>query len=312
MRLIKPKSLKQGDVIGIATPASSLNRYEALEKGIRYIESIGFRVELAPNVYKECGYLAGNDDERLKDIHLLFNKKSVKCIFAARGGYGSMRLINKLDYSLIKRNPKILVGYSDITALQLAILAKTGLISFSGPMVGVELADGLKPKQEEQFWQMLTSSSLPDSITIPKNKQRCYSKGFAKGCLLGGNLSIISALIGTSYFPNISNTILFLEEIDERPYRIDRMLMQLKLAGIFYRTNGILLGMFTNCIPEKRKPSLSLEQVLQDLFNGCSFPVIGHIPYGHRGGSLTFPIGIQVQFDTKSREIKFLESPTNG
>ncbi|MBI3189836.1 MAG: LD-carboxypeptidase, partial [Ignavibacteriales bacterium] len=287
MQIIKPKVLKRGDVIGIAAPASPPASEQHLVRGIRYLESLGFRIELGKYVQKRRGYLAGTDRERISDLHDLFSNPKVKAIFTIRGGYGCTRILPQLNYRLIRRNPKILVGYSDITALQLALLSKSGLISFSGPMVAVEMAGKLQGEAEEQFWRCLTSSSKPKILQTHDPAKRIVHKGITEGILLGGNLSLVASLVGTEYFPKIKPSILMLEEIEERPYRVNRMLNQLRLAKVFKRTAGVALGEFTGCEPEAGKPSLTLQQVFEDSFQGYNFPVVGHFHNGHVDDLLT-------------------------
>jgi muramoyltetrapeptide carboxypeptidase len=308
MHIIKPKALKRGDVIGIAAPASPPTPREKLNKGIRYLEQLGYRVELGSHINNRKGYLAGSDRDRASDLHQLFGNRKVKAIFTARGGYGCQRLLPLLDYRLIRRNPKILVGYSDITALQLALSAKTGLVTFSGPMVASEMATGLNSQTEEQFWECLTSTKrLPAIQTKKRYNIFSQSRSSVTGRLLGGNLTLITMLLGTPYFPSLKNSILFLEEIGEQPYRIDRMLQKMKLAGILKEINGVMLGAFINCNPEKGKPSLKLQKICQDIFHQTHYPIISGFPYGHIKDSVTLPLGIRARLDALNRKVEFLE-----
>ena len=309
MRIIKPKLLQCGDVIGICAPASPPASEEKLNKGIRYLEQLGFRVELGKHVNERRGYLAGTDKQRAADINQLFANPKVKAIFAVRGGYGSHRILPLLNYNLIKRNPKILVGYSDITALHLALMEKSKMVSFSGPMVAVEMSDGLNGKVEERFWEMLMSTHRPKIINGSSNSSISIKhKKISTGRLLGGNLSILTALIGTRFFPALNDPIYLLEEIDERPYRIDRMLQQIKLSDHIKQIKGIALGDFRGCDPDKKKPSLTLRQVFNDVFQDCNFPVITGFPFGHSGLSVSIPIGVKIKINGSKNIIKFLES----
>jgi muramoyltetrapeptide carboxypeptidase len=307
MQIIKPKALKRGDIIGISAPASPPASEEHLVAGIRYLESLGYRVELGKHVLSKRGYLAGTDRERVSDLHELFSNKNIKAIFTVRGGYGCTRILPLLNYSLIRRNPKIVVGYSDITALQLAFLSKAGLASFSGPMVAVEMAGKLHGESEEQFWRCLTSSVKPRPLQVNQTKRRIVQKGIAEGLLLGGNLSLVASLVGTEYFPKSKPSILMLEEIEERPYRVNRMLNQLRLANVFKRTTGVVLGEFTGCEAEAGKPSLTLQQVFEDSFLDYKFPVAGHFHNGHVDDLLTMPFGVRVRLDATRGRLSFLE-----
>jgi muramoyltetrapeptide carboxypeptidase len=308
MQIIKPKTLKHGDVVGVAAPASPPASEEQLARGIRYLESLGYRIELGKHVLSKRGYLAGTDRERVSDLHELFSNKNIRAIFTARGGYGCTRILPLLDYRLIRRNPKIVVGYSDITALQLAFLSKAGLVSFSGPMVAVEMAGKFHGEAEEQFWRCLTSAAKPRPIQVNQTKRRIVQRGIEEGILLGGNLSLVASLVGTDYFPKYKPSILMLEEIEERPYRVNRMLNQLRLADVFKRTTGIVLGEFTGCEAESGKPSLTLQQVFEDSFLDYNFPVAGHIQNGHVNDLLTVPFGVRVRLDATRGRLSFLEN----
>ena len=189
MKTIKPKKLVNGDVIGIISPASSPSNLEKIEKGVNYLEKLGYRVEIGENVGKEHGYLAGTDEERLSDFHAMFKNKNVKAIFSVRGGYGSGRLLDKIDYNLIKKNPKIFVGYSDITAMQMAILKKTGLVTFAGPMLATDFSDKINEYAEENFWNVLTHSKKIGKLTNPRDEKfYILNPGIGEGQILGGNL----------------------------------------------------------------------------------------------------------------------------
>ena len=310
MRIIKPGALHRGDIIGVCSPASAPASDHDLSRGIVYLERLGYRVELGKHLRLKRGYLAGTDAQRASDINDLFANRKVKAIFTARGGYGSHRILPLLNYPVIKRNPKILVGYSDITALQLALMTKVGLVTYSGPMVAAEMAAGFGGSGEEWFWRCLTSSSALPSIRAKVLRHSPQRKRHAQtaGRLIGGNLSVVATSVGTPYFPRMSSPILLLEEIDERPYRIDRMLQQLLLAGVLSRARGVVLGSFADCKPAKGKPSLTLRQVFLDTFAGFNYPVLESVRYGHVKNSLTMPLGLRIRLNPSRGEISFLES----
>ena len=311
MKLIKPKKLTKKDVIGVISPASSPNDLEKIEKGVKYLEGLGYRVEVGKNVGKIHGYLAGTDEERLADLHSMFKNKNVKAIFTVRGGYGSGRLLNKINYGLIKRNPKIFVGYSDITALQLAFMKKTGLVTFAGPMTGVDFAtDKVDPFTEENFWKMITSNRKVGKINNP-NGEKFYTltKGRGEGSLTGGNLALLISLMGTDYQPDFKNSILLLEDIGEEPYRIDRMFYQLKYAKVFAKVKGIILGRFVDCyIKDKTQPSLTLNDVIADYFEGLKIPVVYNVKHGHIKENITIPWGLKTKINTSRCFIEITES----
>ncbi|MCK5455650.1 MAG: LD-carboxypeptidase [Melioribacteraceae bacterium] len=311
MKVIKPKRLRKGDLIGVISPASSPNELERIEKGVKYLEGLGYKVVVGKNVGKVHGYLAGTDEERLDDLHSMFSNKDVKAIFNVRGGYGSGRLLDKINYGLIKRNPKIFVGYSDITALQMAFLKKTGLITFAGPMVAVDFAsDNVDPFTEENFWKIITSSKKIGKINNPNNEKfYTLSKGRGEGSLIGGNLALLISLMGTDYQPNFSNSVLLLEDIGEDPYRIDRMFYQLKYAKVFSKIKGVILGRFVDCyIKDKTQSSLTLNDVISDYLEELKIPVLYNVKHGHIKENLTIPWGLKTKINTSRCFIEITES----
>jgi len=312
MKLIKPKKLKKGDLIGIISPASSPNDLSRIEKGVNYFERLGYRVVVGENVGKEYGYLAGTEEERLSDLHDMFRNKEVKAIIALRGGYGSGQLLDKINYSLIKRNPKIFVGYSDITALQMAFLRKTGLVTFAGPMVAVDFwKDEVESFTEEYFWKILTSSKKIGKIINPENEPLyTLTKGRGEGNLIGGNLALLTSLLGTPYQPQLKNSILMLEEIGEEPYRVDRMFYQLKYASNGFKDlKGIIIARFVDCyIKDKESPSLTLNEVISNYFEELKIPVIYNVKHGHIEQNLTIPWGLKTKMNASRNFIEITES----
>jgi len=267
-------------------------------------------VEIGKNVGKVYGYLAGHDEERLEDIHYMFGKKEIKAIICTRGGFGSSRILDKIDYRLIGKNPKIFIGYSDITALEMAFFHKVGLVTFAGPMIAVDFQNGIDPFTEEFFWALLTSNKKIGRI-IPSEDNKIFNltKGLSNGRILGGNLSLITSLIGTDYLPNFKNSILFLEEIGELPYRIDRMLNQLRLAKILSRLNGVILGAFSNCNEiDPSKKTLTLGEVISSYFSNLKIPVVYNFQHGHIRESISIPFGIKVKLNASKRYVEFEES----
>jgi len=310
MKILKPKKLKKNDVIGLISPASSPDDLSKIEEGVRYLEGLGYSVETGKNVGKINGYLAGSDKERIEDLDSMFKKKEIKAVFCLRGGYGSGRLLDKIDYNLIKKNPKILVGYSDITALQLAIFKKTRLITFSGPMVVSDLINQIHNKSEEIFWSMLTSGKKIGKLKSIGGKEIQYMrKGKGIGTLIGGNLSTFVSLIGTEFLPKLTNYVLLLEDTCEPPYKIDRMFNQLKLSGIFDKSKGIMLGAFNDCIDENsEKNTLTLGEVIQDYLGKLKKPVLYNLSHGHIKENLILPIGLKVKLNSSKNYIDFTEN----
>lgn len=310
MRIIKPSRLKRGDVIGLVSPASTPNDMQKLDNGIRYLEKNGYRVKLGENVGKSNGYLAGSDQERANDINTMFKDKSVKAIFCIRGGYGASRILDKLDYKIIKNNPKIFVGYSDITALQMAFLQKTGLITFAGPMVATDFSSEISHYTEEYFWEIITSKKKLGRIEqSDKSKMPGISKGNAYGRIIGGNISVLSALIGTEYFPDLKNRILIFEDIDEPPYKIDRILNQFRLLKVFKLLNGIVLGRFVDCFEhDTSKKTLTLGEVMEFYLKDLNIPVLYSFPHGHIKDMITVPYGINIKMNATKGFVEFTES----
>lgn len=304
MKIIKPKLLKKGDLIGIIAPASPPVKAESIYKSIEYFESIGYRVELGKHVFNKYGYLAGSDLNRAKDINSFFADKRIKAIFTLRGGYGTQRILPYLDYHIIKNNPKIFVGYSDITAIQLALYKKCGMVTFAGPMIESDFSKKLDPIVEEMLWKLLTSAkAIGNVLTYIQNKIESKSKTI-KGRIIGGNLSVITSLVGTKYFPELDNHIFLIEEIDERPYRVDRMLHQLKLSNKLERLKCVVIGDFSSCKEIDNKPTLSLDEIFKSVFHDV--PVVKGFQFGHIQKSLPVPYGICVKI-AKER-FEFTES----
>jgi muramoyltetrapeptide carboxypeptidase len=311
MRIVKPKRLSKGDTIGVISPASSPDESIRIETGVRYLEKQGFRVKVAKNVGKNHGYLAGTDDERLEDLHSMFKDKNVKAIFCIRGGYGAFRFIDKIDYKLIRQNPKIFAGYSEITALQTAIFQKTGLVTFGGPMVAVDFWNEVNSYTEEMFWKVTTTNKKLGRIDLPDEYSDSLpnlNRGLASGRILGGNLAVFTALVGTEYFPSLKDRILMLEDINEKPYKVDRLLNQLRLAKVFKQVNGIILGRFVECYePDPNTKTLSLGEVIDHYIRELKIPVIYTFPHGHIKEFVTIPFGITVKMNATKGFVEYTE-----
>jgi len=310
MRIIKPEKLNKGDVIGIISPSSPVDDLMKLENSVHYFEKQGYKVEIGKNTGKGNGYLAGTDKERIDDLHKMFLNKKVKMIICLRGGYGAGRLLDKIDYDIIKNNPKIFCGYSDITTLQNAFLKKTGLITFAGPMAGVDFCNEISPFTEENFWRIVTNNN-PVIVNYPDDEKLCsLRKGLSTGRLIGGNLSILSSMVGLKYLPDPHGKILMLEDVGEVPYRIDRMLNQMRLSGFLGGVAGIVLGKFEDCEetnPERK--AITLSKVMSDYFGkGFPFPVLFNLSHGHLKNNLTVPLGIKVKVNGNKGSLEFLES----
>ncbi|MEN0003122.1 MAG: LD-carboxypeptidase [Bacteroidota bacterium] len=308
----KPKRLQKGDTIGLITPGSSISD-EGLQKAVTNIESLGFQVKLGTHVRAERGYNAGTDAQRLSDLHQMFEDWQVAGIWCVRGGYGCTRLLPKVDFKLIKKNPKIFIGYSDITALHHAIFTQTGLICFHGP-VG---ASDFNAYTVEQLKAVLVEGRAPFTISLAaagvseepvEAAAKTYIGGAAAGQLAGGNLSLLSAMQGTPFALDAKDKLLFLEEVGEKPYRVDRMLTQLRQSARLDKAAGFALGIFNDCEPDEDDRSLSLEETLKDRLQDLSKPTMYGLPFGHIQQMCTLPIGINARLDTNRKTLTLLES----
>jgi muramoyltetrapeptide carboxypeptidase len=293
---MKAQALRRGDLISLIEPSSAPATVERIENAVLYFESLGYRVTVGKHVMEPRGYLAAPDPLRLRDLHDAFANKNVKAIFFIRGGYGSIRLLPEINYELIRRNPKILVGYSDATALFAGLRKQIGFSSaFLGPMPGVDIWNGFDEFAEDNFWRALTSVKPLGELPLKRGEAKILNKRTtsksASGKLIGGNLPVFSSICGTPYQPLLKNAMLAFEDVDERPYRIDRYFAQLRAMGAFENASAILLGQFSDCDAEKGKPSLTLEEVFQDYFGKLKIPVITNLPFGHIQRQWTMPYG---------------------
>lgn len=303
---LKPKCLCPGDTIGIITPASPGN-LESAKQGILWLENQGFHVKLGKSVNQADGYLAGTDAERATDIHDMFAAPDVDGIICMRGGYGTMRLLEQLDYSLIQCHPKVFVGYSDITALHTSIGQRTGLVTFHGPMVSSDIGNDLTDYTGNALLRAITSAEPLGLIDNPPLFQapEFIVPGIAEGSLTGGNLSLITSTLGTPYEINTQGKILCLEDVGEEPYRMDRMLTQLLLAGKLQEAAGIVVGVCADCDPktDDKPPSIQLEEVLKERLGNLKKPVLYQLHFGHTENQVTLPFGVTAILDTNGLSI---------
>ncbi len=308
--ILKPPRLQKGDTIGLLSPASAPSTPEKIDKSVRYLESLGYRVVVGKHAMAVHGYLAGTDEERAADLNAMLRDRTIRAIIALRGGYGTPRLLPLVDYRAVRQDPKIIVGYSDLTALQLALFRKTGLVTFSGPMAGVEMWDTIDPFTEEQFWRVISSAGrIGLLMNPPEEPTQPLRPGKATGRLVGGNLSLLVSLLGTPYAPNFKKTLLLLEEVDEAPHRVDRMLAQLRNAGVFGKIKGLILGRFTDCVPkDPSQPHFATEEVLRQYADQLQIPVLANLQYGHIPRKLTIPIGLKTRLNVSSGAIEVLEN----
>ena len=297
------KQINQNSTVGIISPAY-IPIDERFQSGLRYLKEKGLNVITGNNIGKEHGYFAGTDGERIDDLHQMFSDPQVDMILAARGGWGGLRLLDRIDFDLIKQNPKIFIGYSDITTLHLAIYEKTGIPSLSGPMLAVEMGKGILPFTEQHFWDQIFNKESIYTFDYKQTDTIIMSAGKAEGILLGGCLSLVTHLLGTPYSPDYTEAILFLEDVGEKPYKIDRYFAHLKQAGVFDQIKGLILGDFIDCEAEEGEVSFNLDELINDYFSDKSYPIIKQFPYGHGDIKFSMPIGVNASLDTESGELR--------
>jgi len=301
--LRKPPRLKIGDTIGLINPAG-FSYPQEIAPILPILSQLGFRVKLGEHIFDRYGYLGGTDRDRASDVNLMFADPSVNAILAVQGGWGCNRILPLIDYTLIRNNPKIIMGFSDITSLLIAIYTKSKIVTFHGP-VGIS---NWTPFTINYFQQIVVNDETATLANPPHIKVETITPGKVKGELIGGNLSVLTAMIGSVYLPFWQNKILFVEEVGEEIYRVDRMLTQLRLAGILEQISGFIFGECTNCKPEKPEESLTLAQVLRDHIQPLKIPAWYGSAIGHISDIFTLPLGIEVEINAHDGTIKLLES----
>ena len=314
--LVRPRALRQGDAVGLITPATYVADPDRLALAVHTVEYFGLRPKMGRNVGKRTGYLGGTDQERLDDVHAMFRDPEVKAVFCIRGGYGSERLLDRIDYALLRANPKIFLGYSDITSLHLAIQKRAGLVTFHGPV----MLSAFTEFTEKCFRRALFDSqplgllaNPPESNPLrPAHSLRRVRPGRARGRLTGGNLSLIAKTMGTPYEIETRGRILLLEDVDEQPYSIDGMLTQLRLAGKLEAAAGIVFGECSDCKPREFRPAFestfSTGEVLDQILGPLAIPVLSGLTIGHTGDQLTLPLGVLASLDADKGELVLEES----
>ncbi|MCI0332822.1 MAG: LD-carboxypeptidase [Planctomycetes bacterium] len=354
---IYPKALAPGDTIVFVAPAKYLDK-DRVSLAKKRLEEMGFKVRLPENLFRKQGFLGGSDEERAAELMAAFADPEIDAIFPGTGGYGTTRILDKLDYDVIRRNPKVFIGFSDITALHIALNQRTGLVTFHSPnpMFGLGGDDNLSPFAAKWFWRALLANSYNDPNFAPQRAgssptpvpQRAgpssaprggytietrprdgdksddasifdgvpravtFADGKARGRLIGGNLSVLHALMGTPFEIDTDDKILFLEDVGEAPYRVDRMLSTLRLAGKFDGVKGVILGAFTAREDEAEwDDDASIDDVLRDYFANLGIPVLAHFPVGHVRYNATLPIGALVELDATQQTLRLLENPAS-
>ena len=305
----KPPRLRLGDTVGLVAPASAVTVPYELDRAIHWIRGMGLVPKIGRHVADQDGYLAGRDIDRAADIDAMFADPEVRALFAVRGGWGGARILPLLDWASIRANPKLLIGYSDTTALHLAIAARAGFPTLHAP----NAASRWEAASWESLWRIAFAGATPvlggeEAERASGRVARILAPGSTHGRLLGGNLTILSTLMGTGWLPAFDGAILFLEDIGEEPYRVDRMLQHLKLAGVFDRVNGVVFGQCTRCTsPDPDYAGFLLDDVIDRHLAGLDKPVIAGFNTGHVTNQLTLPINVPVELDTASRTLRMLE-----
>lgn len=305
-KLVKPAPLKAGDVVGLITPASNVVNSGDWARMEQTMKGLGLEIRYGKNIRRK-GYLAGTIDERLSDLHDMFRDPAVKGIFAIRGGYGTPQLLDRIDYDLLKRNPKVFAGYSDITALHLAFHQKLGLVTFHGPTANAKFP----AYTLDHFRRAIFDAAPLGKLTNPAEGHtlRAIRPGTARGRIVSGNLSLISNLMGTPYEIDTRDKILLLEDVGEEAFRIDRMLTQLKLAGKLDRLAGVVWGECEKC---KATPgvdgALTEREVVDRILGGLGVPVLSGLTFGHTDNQLTLPQGVMASLDATAGTLTIEES----
>lgn len=308
---IRPQRLRAGDVVGLVAPSGAIDDSQVADIARESLQAMGLTVREGLYLGGRRGYLAGTDVERAHDLNTMIQDPDVRGIFAVRGGWGAARIIDRLDYDSLARDPKVLAGYSDITALHNAVHARTGLVTFHSPIA----ASSWATFPYEHFRRIVFDAEAPtllpapdtaDTLVPQQNRVRTLHPGRARGRLLGGNLTVLSHLVGTAYLPAFDGAILFLEDIGEEPYRLDRMLTQLKLAGVLGAIAGFVFGRCTDCDPGEGYGSLNLETVLLDHIAPLGVPAWFNAMIGHIRDQWTVPVGIEAEIDAELGSVRLL------
>jgi muramoyltetrapeptide carboxypeptidase len=293
---IRPRALKPGDTIGVVAPAGPFEK-DLFVAGVDAIHGMGFATKIDGGIFMRHGFLAGEDRHRAEHFNAMVADDGVQAIMCARGGYGSLRILDRLDANALFSNPKPLIGFSDITALHQAIRIKIGLITFHGPMV-TTLARSNSATVHSWYDTLTGSCDLSQALSA----SRILKPGAAEGVLTGGNLATLCHMVGTPYGADYSGAILLIEDVGEAPYRIDRMLTQMKMAGTLEGLNGLIVGEFEDCGPQDEIDALIVER-----FRDMDIPIVSGVPIGHGKDNLTVPLGVKVRLDTQGPALRLLE-----
>ena len=301
MPAVKPPRLRPADTVAIVAPAGAVDG-ELLARGRRTLEDMGLRTRAADGVLARERYLAGSDRRRAGELTEAFQDPEIRGIICARAGYGCGRLLPLLDVAALARCPKVFVGYSDATFLLNLLVQRAGMVAFHGPMVAGDFAAGLSPRSKSHFWRLVTTGKGDEELALPQ----ALRPGVGEGRLVGGCLSVLVSALGTPFAVDTTDAILFLEDVGEKPYRIDRMLTQLKQAGCLSRLRGVVFGEMKGCWGEPREEA-DLPDVIREVFADYEYPVALGLAAGHSGENFALPLGVRVRLDADSGRLVFLE-----
>lgn len=312
--IIKPKKLKKGDTIGLVAPGYAI-KPETLQKALDTLEKMGFKTFHTDRILGNFGYFSNTDEERVMDVNQMFANPEVDGILCARGGYGCTRILDRLDYNIIRNNPKALIGFSDITALIQAIYKETGLVCFHGP-VGSTIDDKYSQKYFKKVlmkgkdFLTIKNVKLKDPKFLGNSEYERYiiNPGSCQGELSGGSLTLVNALIGTPHEIDFTDKLVFLEDVEEAPYRVDRMLTQLIEGPTFSKAKGIIFGVCKGCDREKKDDNFTLKEVIMDRIAPLGIPAAYGMSFGHVPNNFTLPVGIRASFNTDEMSLELLEA----
>ncbi len=308
--MIYGKKLKFGDTLGLIAPSGAVRTEGAIARAAAETERMGFKVKLGESAGQKYGYLSGTDEVRARDINSMFRDDEVDAIVCLRGGYGAMRILDQLDYDMIAKHPKIFMGFSDITALHIALLERCGLVTFHGPMAAANWADKSLDdfSRESMYRALMHAEPVGELVNPPEYPKQTVNPGQAEGQLVGGNLMLIASSLGTPWELDTKGRIIFIEEVGERTYCVDRMLTQLRLAGKFDDCAGVVFGDFADCPIEYPEFGLSLEEIIRDVVSPSGKPVFTGLRCGHCSPKLTLPFGVKCRMDADKCNLTVLES----
>ena len=309
---LRAPRLNAGDTVALINPSGAIYERAPYVTTIEALQALGFKVREAPHLRARYGHFAGTDAQRAGDVNAMFADPSVHGILAMTGGSGGGRILPLIDYDLIRRNPKFLGGFSDLTALINAVNARTGLVTFHCPMGNSEwnafdVEQFRGAVMDAKTMLLANPPERTEGLVVKRGRTATLRGGSARGVVVGGNLAVFSALAGSGYWPRLEGAILCLEDVNEYIYRVDRMLSTLKLAGAFNHLAGVVLGACTRCAPGDGFGTLTLDEVFDDYFRPLNIPVFSGASFGHIARKYTLPIGLEVEMDADAGTLRFLQ-----